>query len=660
MADENTTLVQELATREEDEESRGSGNPHFDLISEDLKGRAEWSNILDEIQKRRLCERPKKKKKPYSGAPNFVEPIVDDIVNEKTDQESSMLHNAPRVAHFIPLAPDVPDEIRAQAEQAFDGYMRHVVGMGPKVEEALDTKNALGFSVLKVHRDQDPLWGEISTFSKRDNKDVIVPTNTKDIQKSERICDVYRLNIRQLLAKKARDWRNLSELYKTVTEQETQEDRIAGEQTELTATELLGGIDTTGRQNKNWVIWEVYCYADQWVVDQDWTGEIAKGDKCVVIFCPLAPMIVLNIFPWRDEDQPFSEQEKIAVLRQNQEQGKETDFSKLVHRGKPRPWPFVQCRYSYRSSYYYMARGIGHKNMDGQIAASALTNGKYTILDYAMNPAIEGDIANPGNYKAEPGSRLPKGASFADPPQVPQAIDFSLDAIKRDSARREKVAGLDLFSGQATQRRQLQKTATEVESRDAKLDVASSASVDRFNLPWRVLFQLVWDDLGRIGRPIPIISAKKYKGVMDTAIFKIPFMVVPASSSKTMNPSIQFRRSQTAMGFLLGVAQAGVVIDFQRGTELVMNHLDPDFAAEVVLSPEQAGPQGQPPVYTQLDKIMQALRVLSEKVGQNDQEIESALKLADENAGRLEEAEQQMEQLEEEDREEASAETAAS
>jgi len=81
-------------------------------IHGDLTDRSTWATKQNEIVRRRLSARRKQKTKPYKGAPNFVEPIIDDNVREKTDQEISMLLNAPVMAHAIPLSGEISAEDR--------------------------------------------------------------------------------------------------------------------------------------------------------------------------------------------------------------------------------------------------------------------------------------------------------------------------------------------------------------------------------------------------------------------------------------------------------------------------------------------------------------------------------------------------------------------
>ena len=117
-----------------------SGNPWIEKIKQDAGNRQKWASRDRQIQKRRLTDRPAKKNKPYPGAPNFVVPIVDDVVREKTDQEITMMSNARFLAYFIPMGPGLSAPMRMKAQLAFDTYLRHVIQVMPKLEEALDCK----------------------------------------------------------------------------------------------------------------------------------------------------------------------------------------------------------------------------------------------------------------------------------------------------------------------------------------------------------------------------------------------------------------------------------------------------------------------------------------------------------------------------------------
>ena len=81
--------------------------PWVQDIKDDVEARGVWANKDAEIMKRPLGYRKKKRKKPYVGAPNFVVPIIDDVVTDRTEQEVSMMLNAPHISNFISLSPCV-------------------------------------------------------------------------------------------------------------------------------------------------------------------------------------------------------------------------------------------------------------------------------------------------------------------------------------------------------------------------------------------------------------------------------------------------------------------------------------------------------------------------------------------------------------------------
>jgi hypothetical protein len=171
--------------------------------------------------------------------------------------------------------------------------------------------------------------------------------------------------------------------------------------------------------------------------------------------------------------------------------------------------------------------------------------------------------------------------------------------------------------------------------------MTSSASVDRFNDADRELFQYIWDDCKELGIALPMIKNNKYIGITDADIYNLPMLIVPAGSQKTLNPDRQYLKWKDAYGIVTSMSQQ-IPLDIAAGLDWGLTYFDPNFAAAVQIDPKKAGPQGQPPVYMQLQQIMQALQ----QMGQN---LESTMKLSVETADKTQKMEEKQDAVDKED-----------
>ena len=608
-----------------------SVNPYYDDVIQDISDRSSWSKTDAEIMKRRMAERKSKRTKPYSGAPNGVVPIVDDVTREVTNQNITMIMNAPRMAHIIPIGPMDTDS-KSYAEQAFDTYLRYILRARPKMEEADDTKTARGFSVMKVFRTEHPRYGQLPDFDTIDPRDVIVPSNTKDIQGAERIVHILRFTKREIRQRVEKGWSKaaIDEVIKSAKTDESGAPSGSSEDSTLETTKHLIGLTTSGTNTKTIVVWEEWCYANQWIAEK--FKDIEKGRKCCIIYCPDKPDTILHAYPWKEDDvyAPLSPEELQAETILAGIEMRDIQPTKLVSLGKDRCWPFVQPRFEYRSRYYYDTRGVGHLCMDDQIYATGIFNAKMTWMDYISNPMFEGDEPeNSSNFTAEPGAKLPKSWKIAQMPNVPGALDFGIDYHSRTAGRRAGAGSMYSFSEQVSQSRKLEKTATEVQFDQARTAQVSSAAVDRFNDPWQELFQQLWDDLARMEKPLPVIRNNEYQGIAPAEIYKTPVLIVPAASAKTLNPDIQFQRAQAAYQFVASFAAGGAVAaDLNKGMRAVLDNYDPFFADSLLMNPAAQGPQGQPPIYNMLQGLQNAVQQLAGIVDQKSADLKDVQRLA--------------------------------
>lgn len=613
--------------------------PYLQDVEDDLQARDTWSNKDREIMKRRLGDRPKKRNRPYPGAPNPVERLIDDNTNDKTDQEISMIINSPVTAIFIPVGQQVESSMVSSAQKAFNTYLRHLCGYRPKKEEAVDTKNARGFAVTKTIREENPEWGLIPSFETIDPRDCIVPITARvgTEQEPDRMACVLRYTRREFkaLGDKGFNQEAINNVLRKITTK-TDDDREGvsesnhDDESSLNITKELIGLNTSDMANNQIVVWEVYHYATTWDVENS-SEVVKKGDKCVSYICPDVPAELLKVMPWREEDDvevvDVLDDEGLPVI--DPETGEpELDLEEVV--GADKRWPLIQHRYSYRSRLWYDTEGIGQKNMDLQIKATAIERCILILIDHIASPTYTSEATqNPQNISIKPGAVLPNGVTPVDDSKrlaILNQLSFMLDNTRRIAASRAGISG-GAYSSQVSESRKLEKTATEVQSENATNDIVSSASVDRFNDPDRELFRQLWADMRRMGTRLPIIHNGKFEGFLDEAIYAYDFLIIPAASQKTLNPDQQFMKSNMIMQSIIGTAEV-TGADISAGQKHIIGMVDPVLANELFPDPDS----GELPITTTLNNLTQQIEQLGAGVEQNANQINQAVQLSAEVA----------------------------
>lgn len=629
--------------------------PFFQTVLDHLDDRDEWNKKDTEIQKRRLGERPRRRNNPYPGAPNFVDQIIDDMVSMKTDQERSMIANAPSIAVMIPKGGKAaPAGVVTQAQRTFDTFLRHVIKFMPKCEEAIDTKNARGFAVTLGVRVDHPDYGPIPDFEILDPKDLIVPWNTKwtKLPDADGLTYVRRYSKREFSGKAKDGWKNtervLEQLRQSseqdqegVTQSAYDDENTSSER----ATAKLVGVSASSVADNKIVVWCYLCYATKWIVQRAKNPEVVEGRKCMAYICPDVPDLLLYARPWKRPDVPAETRpmdmtervmENIAALREGRDPVYEVVLKPMVP-GKDKPWPINQHRYEMRTSLWYDSRGLGHLLMDNQIMATGIRNAQAVWLDFSKNFLFEGDGSNDlnvTNIKVKPGSILPRGITAATLPQPPGNFDFLMDRERRMASTRAG-AGAYNYSAAVQSSRKLEKTATEIQDQSAKESTVTSASVDRFNEPYRELFQMLWDDLRELRPILPMMDGTEFLGMADQSIYDYDFLVVPAASGRTLNPELQYMKNKDLFAFGASLAQAGVPVDLREGAVYVAANANPDMARVLFPDPKKMNAPNQLPINTQLDQIRELLKQIVGSGKSLEEGLQATQKLAVEHDDKL-------------------------
>lgn len=613
-----------------------SGSDLYQTVLQDISDTDEFREKARALHKKRLKDRPKRKTKPYVGAPNFVSPVIDDMVRSKTELEINLLWNAPRIAHAVPLGP-VDAQTKRDAEEAWNTYFRYIIRGRARLEEGLETKNELGFCVFKkVRRFSKMLRQSVPDFIVCDYLDVVVPADSpSQVEELERLTHILRYSPRQLRIEGAqKGWRNIEELLQLVAsssrETDSQDDSSstdAGENTFQSVRDMIGL--TTGRGAKHVLVYEVYHYATK--EDVEWQSQnmpelsdIKLDQKVKTVFSPDAPHLVLSKIAWKKDDEL-----------------KLDEFGQVVSTpGDDMPFPFVYAPFENRSKYWHDSRGGALLCVDEQIASTQLQNVKATLLDYYAQPLLKGDrdIRNSSNVTFQPGSYI-GSMEWQNPPQIPAAVSFEQNSLEARASKRMGVGSQQSFSENMSESRKVQKTKAEIDAGQAQSAIVSSASVDRFSDPLSDLFGMVWDDVVAEGLIFPLMSPGSggFEGQVDPAIYTTPMMMVPASSSRTLDPERQRNLQMQLVQFLTPYVQMGVPIDLNEILQDVVRNGDPALVSRYFIDPNAAGPQGQPPIYQMIEQLNQMLQQVAQGGKMLEEEVNLTQQLAVENSDRIEE-----------------------
>ena len=176
-----------------------------DLVDADLKDRAQWYDRAVRNRTERF-KRTNTVKPMYEGAPNLVDPIIDDLIRELKQSIVTTLWQAPHLAQFIGLD-DTGVTHAENAEAAFDFHLRKTCKTRSRFSQCVDDELTHGYGLSKLvevtGRDglAVPEFWPVSPLS------VAVPTSTLEIGQAARVCHMMRYTVAEFRrAAKANGW----------------------------------------------------------------------------------------------------------------------------------------------------------------------------------------------------------------------------------------------------------------------------------------------------------------------------------------------------------------------------------------------------------------------------------------------------------------------
>lgn len=425
-----------------------------DAVNRDLKDRTPWFDRCRKNEVERY-KRQNTEKPLYAGAPNLVDPVIDDLIKDLKQSVVTTLWQAPRLAQFIGLD-DKAVKYAEQVEAVFDFHLRRIGRTRARMSVCVDKQLTYGSAVAKMVTVAGAGGCEVPEFRVLSPLSVVVPTSTGEIADAQRVCHIFKFGVAEFRrAVKANGWEAGAEAAVLKEVEEKGGCTYTGDACAYRAPYRDGNLTTETRLVE---VWEIYY-------------ETADTGRRVCVIAPALPSAVLYNRPWALPRLMGAEDAPPA-----------------------RPWPFVQFRYE-DTDGYYNSRGIPEIIEVDQKEASSYRTARGVSIDFAGKPFVDGQRrATPFTFKA---GEFLDGAKivWAEPPDDRQTYQQEYArtlAMKRVGSARGDISGV---TG-GDQR----KTATEVKALMATSNGMSVDAVDRFAEPWAELFGMMWQHLSRAVR----------------------------------------------------------------------------------------------------------------------------------------------------------------
>lgn len=556
------------------------------LVMQDIDDRRDWSEQQRKWRRVRLGL-DRKQKLPYPGAPDLLEPIIDDNACALTSAENSIMWSSRVLATFLPLDAQAMPYKRV-AERGFDTLLRITLDCRAKIENLFDVKNERGMSIAKLVVNDTALPGELlPDFEPLDPLDVVVPKGTRKIRDADRVTHIIRYTEREFTQEALkRGWTGWEQVLDQLSVREKRSGGELPEGDEYGVSRSRGGGKDTEKSSQAEVcVWETYHWQTQ---------DGAAPKKRVTVMCPDFPEIVMHDADWRWPDVVTPVPMPPSVP------GQMPGVAVSVTPGAERAWPFVQFRFENRALGYYDVRGVAEKLLDSQKEATSNKNAKALVMDYCAKPFLKGDKSMFTSFRFRPGDVLPNGAELVIPPRVDPVFDYNMDLARAGASRR---VGAPQGALSSVDRTRDAKTATEVSQSAVNSNMLSSDAVERFCEPLGELFNQMWEYL-KNNPPSGGLVAVEGQNVMDVPVecFKQRFLIIPGVSGRSANPDLILRQLGVIAQLLTAFPQAGQFIKGADMAAFLFDQIDPKLTPNLI-----AMLNGPAPIEQQVAQIGQML-----------------------------------------------------
>lgn len=479
----------------------------YDLTCRDLESRDNWAQDIIHLRDMRLGMR--KKSTAYPGAPNWVDPIIDDNVNKLTAMEYGILKSTKNFVAFIPLSPQSA-VVREQVETAFNFVLQMMTDFETILNVALDQKNQDGMSYVSLSPSPDNysrimgIPGALPEMVLHDPLEVIIPVGCKDLQKASRYTLIYRFTPEQFQREaEVREWNVPEPLQRTLVDNSVAGARVSyGREDKKAGRKVRYGITDVPDHENYIIVWRTFGYA-------------SDGSKKSWWYCIEYPDEPLQVDEWVWEN------------------------------GEEREWELYQFRFENRNQDLLDVRGVANMLRDNQQAANQFNNLKGIMFDFTGKPAMRkmsDFVGNAQTVRFLPGEDM-TGWEIVENPDVSQQFNFEAN-FEREKAERRVGSMSSAVSGENPGRDRI--TATEVQRQSLNSQILSVNAIQRFSRTLSKIFSGMWNYLRHNPIPLPFMSQDmKQFQMLPESIYQLPFLVISSASARSADPI--FRLQQLTM-----------------------------------------------------------------------------------------------------------------
>ena len=552
----------------------------FELANEDCSNLSSWSSDKDYFNRLRLGERAHRRL-PYAGAPNFIEPIIDDTISRTTEIQNRVLWQQQFIATFIPMSAQAY-EMKEKVERSFHYLLSTLLQIRRTLSMTLDSVNEAGvsFQLLTVNEHS---YERVFRASKQlpdieylHRDDLILPPNTKRIQDTHRFIRVvsYVPETFAIVAQNLgwKDWKTVIRNAKSRNEgKNSSHEDLTGYHPRIRTSQL--------QQTDNQIVVHEGYYHDK------------QGNKRFIQYPQHMPNHILLDKKWEWNNLPF-----------------------------PRRWPIIDFIREDRAPGIFDSRGLAETLADNQKAASQIKNVQGELLDYTGRPMTRGGNPMSMGRTIKPGGNLPEGVEIIPGQELPQSLALLIDGERAMAARR---GGSD--SGAVSSVRQAKEpvTATEINRGAISADMLTLGAVTRFNEPLSVMFSMMWEWLQNNPVSLPIISDNfEFEDDLDLGVYELPFQVMASANSRNSDPIFVLNQLVSLLPFIQQAEEVDQSIIWRH----VINQLDPTLADRAVVDTSAGAP-----IVKQMQQLIQHFEQLTQVVQENREYITTEIEEDEEN-----------------------------
>jgi hypothetical protein len=482
------------------------------IVQQDLKDRTTWADRQTVWYDMRH-DGIRRRNKPFPTAADLHFPLVDATIDKLKPFYFAQIWGSELLASFIALRAQSP-EITQGAAAWFHHQMVQETNFFREGLAAIDNMLLSGVAVIKLW--WDPAEGRLE-FDAIDPLYLVVPKNTTDLQKADRVTHVLQMS---------------KAAYQRRTDYAQDEDTLKA---------ICGKPQDTATKEQEKYSREGLTYSahdDQIVLHEVWQRD-AKG-WTVSTYAPQAP------------DRKIKDPYRCTY----------------ACNGKPF-LPFVELPMEVKDKGYYASRGVAERLGAFEAYANRTWNAKADHMTFTGNPLFthEGnDPINLNNVQLKPGAVVPRNLQAVKFPEP--AMSFDQELVSTRMTAESLIAMPDFGVGQQINTKE-RRTATEVNRIGTLMGMSTDLRGRLFRGQLGQLYRFAWALLREFKKAsLSYYFADQLQEVQQEALHD-QYMVEPDGSPDSWNKPARLQRAVARYQLLRGN-------EFVHQGELTKSYLEED------------------------------------------------------------------------------------